>query len=444
MSVEISRRTVVWGGLSVGLTFALAACAPGANSVGPTPRRTGAEPGQPTAFRRTSWSTDPFAQGSYSYLAPSDVGTDARTMLAEAIGALHFAGEATSSNAPATTHGAWESGRRAAAELSDTSGSILVVGAGFAGLAAARALADAGREVIVIEGRDRTGGRAHTVMLDGTPADLGPSWIHGVTDNPMVELAAAAGVATIPFDYGNEVGGSATAETFLDDVFDEALDAENPEGRPLSELLPPTLSPDQQWVIAVNVGGEFGADPAQIAMAAPDEGEDMQGGDVLLNPGYSQITDHIAQGLDIRLNWTVTNIAYDDAGVTLTSASGQSLRADHAIVTLPVGVLHAGSVSFSPSLPEEKSQALGALHSGLLDKLWLAFDEVFWDPNVDVINWIDPVNPGQWPFWVNGYKIYGEPILLGFNSGDIARQFATMSDEQVVASAMAAVKGMTA
>jgi hypothetical protein len=79
----------------------------------------------------------------------------------------------------------------------------------------------------------------------------------------------------------------------------------------------------------------------------------------------------------------------------------------------------------------------------LEDKLWLAFDEVFWDPDVDVINWIDPVNPGHWPFWVNGYKIIGEPILVGFDGGAVARAFAQMSDDEVVASAMAAVRGMT-
>jgi len=99
------------------------------------------------------------------------MGADARVALAEATGRLHFAGEATSSTAPATTHGAYESGRRAATELVDSTGPILVIGAGFAGLAAARTLTDAGRDVIVVEARDRTGGRAHTVMLDGTPAD---------------------------------------------------------------------------------------------------------------------------------------------------------------------------------------------------------------------------------------------------------------------------------
>lgn len=363
-------------------------------------------------------------------------------MLAEPAARLHFAGEATSSTAPATTHGAWESGLRASEEIRDSTGPILIIGAGFAGLAAARALTDAGREVIVVEGRDRTGGRAHTVTLDGIPADLGASWIHGVDENPMVTLAAAAGVTTIPFDYDNQVGGSSSAQEFVDNILEEAREAQDPEGRALAELLPQELSPEQQWAIAVSVSGEFAADPDQLAMAAPDEGDALGGGDSLLNLGYSAITDNLAEGLDIRLNWVVADISYDDAGVTVTSVDGQTLRAEHGIVTLPVGVLLAGSVSFSPALPPQKMEALGALQSGLLDKLWLAFDEVFWDPDVDVINWVDPVNPGHWPFWVNGYKIFGEPILLGFNSGDVAREFAKMSDDEVVASAMAALTAM--
>ena len=442
MVVEISRRTVVVTAISAGLTLALAACAPSPGSGTPVERSPGKVPTGPTAFRRTSWSTDPFAAGSYSYLAPSEIGADARRLLAEPAARLHFAGEATSSTAPATTHGAWESGLRASEELRDSTGPILIVGAGFAGLAAARTLTDAGREVIVVEGRDRTGGRAHTVTLDGIPADLGASWIHGVDENPMVTLAAAAGVATIPFDYDNQVGGSSSAQEFVDTILEEAREAQDSEGRALAELLPQELSPEQQWAIAVSVSGEFAADPAQLAMAAPDEGDPLGGGDSLLNLGYSAITDHLAEGLDIRLNWVVADISYDDAGVTVTSADGQTLRAEHGIMTLPVGVLHAGTVSFSPALPPEKIEALGALQSGLLDKLWLVFDEVFWDPDVDVINWIDPVNPGRWPFWVNGYKIFGEPILLGFNAGDVAREFAEMSDEDVVASAMAALTAM--
>jgi len=444
--MEISRRAVIASGISTGLTFALAACAADGRATSANLSSTDS-PGvgtdlYPTSFLRTSWSTDPFANGSYSYLAPSNVGTDARDMLAEPIDRLHFAGEATSPTAPATTHGAWESGQRAAAEIMETAGTVIVIGAGFAGLAAARDLTRSGREVIVVDARDRAGGRAHTVSLNGIPADLGPSWIHGVEGNPMVELAASAGVEILPFDYDNQVGGSPSAEAFLDTVLEEAASADDAEGRPLSDALPDELTVDQQWVIAVNVSGEFGADPTELSMAAPDEGSELRGGDALLNPGYSQIVDHVAQGLDIRLRWIVSNIAYDETGVVVTSDDGQELRADHAIVTLPVGVLHAGSVTFSPPLDETKTQALDALQSGLLDKLWLEFDEVFWDEDADVINWIDPEHPGNWAFWVNGVKFFGKPVLLGFSAGRVAREFSKKTDEELIASAMRAVQSM--
>ncbi len=397
--VNLTRRSLITGGLALGTTFALAACAPAKQSALITKGAgngaiTGNVPARPTSILRTSWSTDPFAKGSYSFLAPSDVGTDARTLLAGPAGPLHFAGEGTSSTAPATTHGALESGRRAAAELEDIPGTVLVIGAGFAGLAAARALVDAGRDVIVLEARDRTGGRAHTVPFAGTVADLGPSWIHGVTDNPMAQLATEAGVEMLSFDYDNEIGGSDKAWAFVDDLTERALDEGNAEARPLSELLSDNLTAIQQWALAVEVSGEFGGDPAELAIAALDEGEEIFGEDVLLDTGYGAITDYLAAGLDIRLEWVVSEIEYGDEGITVYSADGAELWADLAVVTLPVGVLRAESVAFTPPLPSDRVDALAGLCSGLLDKLWLAFDDVFWDAEADVINWIDPNNPG--------------------------------------------------
>jgi len=445
--VNLSRRSLVLGGLALGATMALVACAPAKKSTPMTGGAgngaiTGDVPARPTSFLRTTWSKDPFAEGSYSFLAPSGVGTDARTLLAAPVGPLHFAGEGTSSDAPATTHGALESGRRAAAEIADIPGTVLVFGAGFAGLAAARALVDAGRDVIVLEARDRTGGRAHTVPFGGSSADLGASWIHGVKNNPMVQLAAEAGGATNAFDYDNEIGSSAKAWAFIDDLTERALEAGNAEARPLSDLLPESINVKQQWALSVEVSGEFGADPSELAIAALDEGKSIRGGDALLEQGYGSITDYLADGLDIRLEWVVSEIEYGDEGVTVYSSDGAELRADLAVVTLPVGVLRAASVAFTPPLPSDKVVALAGLGSGLLDKLWLAFDDVFWDAEADVINWIDPDNPGLWPFWVNGYKSFGVPVLLAFNGGGVARDLADWSDDEVVASAMAALSAM--
>src|SRR6478609_10165678 len=78
----------------------------------------------------------------------------------------------------------------------------IVVGAGISGLTAARLLAKAGRSVVVLEARDRVGGRVHTDRSDGLVTDLGASWIHGITDSPVAAAAQAFGMRTSEFTVG--------------------------------------------------------------------------------------------------------------------------------------------------------------------------------------------------------------------------------------------------
>ncbi len=433
----MTRRTFL-AGSTASLAIALAGCAPAGS---PRPIL-GTVPDAPIAFARTSWSTDPFALGSYSYLAPSALGADAREVLAAPVGRLHLAGEATSSEAPATTHGALASGLRAAEEVAEIGGSVVVIGAGFAGLAAARALAEEGLEVIVVEARDRLGGRAHTIDLAGTPADLGPSWVHGVSDNLVADLAAEAGTELLPFDYDNAVGGDDDALAEIEDLYELALEEDDPEGRTLSELLPDGLTAAQLWALSTEISGEFAADPDELAIAALDEGEEMVGGDALLAGGYVTLIDELAAELTIELEWVVGAIDHDELGVTVRSNDGRVIRADSAILTVPIGVLRSGAITVDPPLPAETTEAIAALGSGVLDKLWLTFDEVFWNPDAEVIRWVDPDDPGLWGFWVNGYAAFGTPTLLAFSAGARARDLATWSDDEIVASAMSALRRM--
>ena len=88
---------------------------------------------------------------------------------------------------------------------SSRSADVLILGAGIAGLAAARALVDEGRSVIILEARNRVGGRMWTDTSMGLPLDLGASWIHGVNGNPITKLAKQFGAKTVPTDDENGI-----------------------------------------------------------------------------------------------------------------------------------------------------------------------------------------------------------------------------------------------
>src|SRR5690606_22810155 len=114
---------------------------------------------------------------------------------------------------------------------------VVVIGAGIAGLAAARTLQDAGFEVIVLEARDRIGGRVFTSTQLGVPLDFGASWIHGIDGNPIAELAENMGVETLESDYDNALLFLADGSAASDDLADE-----------IDELSSDVLDAAVQWL----------------------------------------------------------------------------------------------------------------------------------------------------------------------------------------------------
>jgi monoamine oxidase len=122
-----------------------------------------------------------------------------------------------------------------------------------------------------------------------------------------------------------------------------------------------------------------------------------------------------------------------DDGVQLGSSNGDLGRFDAVIVTVPLGVLKAQRVAFTPALPKDKDTAIRRLGFGLLDKLYLRFDTVFWDAET---TWIltpeTGLPPGQFNQWLNLAPVLDAPILLGFNGAGPARDLSVLTDDALI------------
>ena len=343
-----------------------------------------------------------------------------------------------------------------------TSASVLVLGAGIAGLAAARALTEQGRSVIILEARNRVGGRMWTDSSLGVPLDLGASWIHGVNGNPITKLAKQFGVKTVPTDDENSIMFNADGsehsdveweetESLFEEIYEEValMQEETESDTSLQDAFDAVLSEydlsDEQirrlnYYAYLGTSLEYGADMNDLSLWEWDQDEEFGGEEVIFPGGYNQITNVLAKGLDIRLETVVKTIRYGDDGVVVETTAGDFV-ADQAVVTFPLGVLKQASVKFEPPLPESKQSAIQKLAMGVLNKVYLRFPEVFWDENVETISYLGDVL-GEWSDWLSFVPFTGEPVLMAFHGGDKGFALENLSDDVIVAGAMKTLQVM--
>lgn len=339
---------------------------------------------------------------------------------------------------------------------------VIVIGAGLAGLAAAQALSRRGARVLVLEARNRAGGRIQTSRLwPDAPADLGASWIHGVNGNPLTALAQAAGARTLATRsdsaqlfvapglaaQGVSDDGAHWAAALIARAQARAQEAQSDLSlrAAINRVIPSGgLSPVRAAQLAHHLAGAYEQEYAGSAeaLSAWWTGEDAAfgGEDALFPGGYDRLIAHLADGLDIRLGAPVAHVRWEGPGVELELGSGERLAADRVIVTVPLGVLKAGGLRFTPDLPADKQAAITRLGMGDIAKLFLRFEAPFWPTDVDWLEYLKP-DPGRWSQWVN-LAGAGAPVLLGFAGADSARQVEALDERALIAEASTTLRDM--
>ncbi|WP_425404363.1 flavin monoamine oxidase family protein [Hwanghaeella sp.] len=337
-------------------------------------------------------------------------------------------------------------GRARAQALEGTQ--VIVIGAGIAGLGAARSLKNQGAEVIVLEGKPHIGGRLLTDWSMGAPFEVGAGWIHGPEQaNPSRQLADAVGAEYVVTDDENAVYFHANGDEFGEDDYEEMSDGwesvvehidetfERNDPRSLLKAIrayDSDLLDDPRVMWAFSAWTEFskGGPIEDLSAILFNADKAFDTPDVVVTTGYDKILGPLAVDLDIRLSHTVTEVSYEKGdGVAVETDKG-TFEADYCICTVPLGVLKAEKIAFDPPLPQRYRQSIDRLGFGSVTKLALKFDEPFWDVETQYFGIVTEPK-GRWNYWLNYRTFSDENILLGLSVGAYAPVADKMTDAEM-------------
>ncbi len=343
-------------------------------------------------------------------------------------------------------------GNRCARAQANTA-DVLVIGAGMAGLKAAQDLRAAGYDVIVLEARNREGGRVRTDFSSALPFDEGASWIHGPRGNPITALAAAAGAETFLTDEEStaifDQDGSRYADATLlsveadyEALLDEIRASEAATVAAAITDLEPELLRDRLWQYILSAYLEFATSGSLDMLSAQhfDDDEVFPGADVIVTNGYERLASYLAHDLDLRLNTAVQAILYDETGVEVVTNQGR-FEADAVVVTVPLGVLKQGRLRFEPGLPTRHQTAIQRLGMGNVNKFLLTWAAPFWDEDLQYIGYT-PAALGKFNYFVNTLTFSDVPALMTFALGDYATPSEALSDAAAIEAIMSHLRAI--
>jgi monoamine oxidase len=316
---------------------------------------------------------------------------------------------------------------------------VAIIGAGAAGLGAAHALKRAGLSVIVLEARDRAGGRAHTIAAaPGITFDLGCGWLHSADQNAFVKIAGqldfeidktlppwrdrvAVGKAFPPEDRADFIRS-------LDEFFDRIEQAAKGGIDHPASLY---LEPGNRWNPMIDATSSYinGCETDRLSILDFDAYEDSNI-NWRVRRGYGALMAAYGASLPLVFNCDVTLIDHSAKRLRIETSQG-TLSADRVIVTVPTNLIAQEAIRFHPALPE-KVDAAANLPLGLADKVMLALDD-----------------PGQLPIDGNlrgatmrsemgtyHLRPFGQPCVEGFFGGRFAQALEDAGDGAIAAHAI--------
>ncbi|XP_078349006.1 uncharacterized protein LOC144633953 isoform X2 [Oculina patagonica] len=286
---------------------------------------------------------------------------------------------------------------------------ILILGAGLSGITAAKTLLDKGiTDFLILEGKNYTGGRIHSVPFEGFYVEAGANWIHFTDDEetaPIVKLRDAKNIQGIRCNYsdfiirdeqGNDITDLSVSKEYYDKVegrVEEYIEARKEKKLPdiparvgLQLMGWKAKRPIEEVVEYFNLDFEFAKRPELVSFHQLFErGEDYFVSD---QRGFWSMFEDLYKPLTnkILLNKTVTEIKYSETSVEVSTSDGEKFAADYALCTFSNGVLASDVVTFNPPLSEWKKEVIFKDPMSVYTTIFLKFPSKFWDDHEYILH----------------------------------------------------------
>jgi monoamine oxidase len=349
---------------------------------------------------------------------------------------------------------------------------IIIVGAGISGLSAAFELSNAGIDVLVLEANNRIGGRINSIDFAGMKADLGASWIHGNVYNPLYDFAKKHNIKTVftkeEPEYIYDIDGSDITnedwgkwEKFLNILVEQSQTYSNISLQELIDEFWNQYALDSKTERIFNGGIRleleipYAEDAYRLASNVLQNDGYYPGKHSILPGGMSSIIDILAMQTEVRFNTYVTKIDYTGDKVRIYATNSGDVpfdrscnachtntksieinenidfEADLVLITVPVSILKNNAIDFEPQLPEYKAGAIKNIQMGLMNKVYMKFDEVFWPEDSRFFSQLK-ASRSEIMEMMNMKIINGKPVLIAFFGARHAKHIETLSKNDLI------------